>query len=163
MNNDIYTLVLEKRPNDFMPIDINLLVNNIGMNDFYQIEKIDEFTKKYTKDEIYDLIKRANVVTEDYLNGKLEIINNKKYRFPILTKDINWSIDDFFKKYINDKQVMNKFINIYQKYSNNNIETLKEAIKEHDINIILKILFSLTYINVRNIYFYLYNQSEIDD
>lgn len=151
-----YFLSLEKRPGDFMPLNISLLSYD-NMKDYSSLENIDEFTRKYTKKELLDIIKNSNIVTPDYLEGNLLVINDKKYRYPLFTKDITMSLDTFFINNINDKQIMNKFINIYLKYSSNNISLIKEAIKEKKVDIILQNLFLLSYENIRFIYFYLYN------
>lgn len=149
-----YYLVLEKRPGDFMPINISLLENANGL--YESLQAIDAFTKKYNEEEIIESIKKSNIVPDSYLEGKLFVINNHKYRSRVLTKDIDLSLDTFFEKYIGDKQVMNKFMNIYLKYSKEDVETIKNAISEKRIDIILQTLFLREYEVVRNIYIYLY-------
>ena len=149
-----YFLVLEKRPKDFMPINIQI-INKDQKTNYLTIQNIDNFTRNYTSLEIKDLIKQNNLVTEDYLNGNLWVINENKYRYPVFTKDINLSMDDFLIKNINNKQLMNKFINIYSKYSKENLDLLKENIQKEKVANILQILFSLDYLSIRNIYFYI--------
>ena len=149
-----YFLVLEKRPKDFMPINIQI-INKDQKTNYLTIQNIDNFTRNYTSLEIKDLIKQNNLVTEDYLNGNLWVINENKYRYPVFTKDINLSMDDFLLKNINNKQLMNKFINIYSKYSKENLDLLKENIQKEKVANILQILFSLDYLSIRNIYFYI--------
>ena len=102
------------------------------------------------------MIKISNSVPENYLNGNLQIINDCKYRYLVLTKDINFSIDTFFENYIDDKLVMNKFINIYNKYCSTTKDEMKKHLNEKNINNILQLLFSNSYEQVRNIYTYLY-------
>ena len=155
INKNIYHLVLELKPGNFMPIDINILTND--NNNYNTIEQIDSFTKKYTNIELLELIKNNNIVPFEYLNGKLHIINSHKYRYEVLYKDTNFSLDDFFINNIKDKQKMNKFVNIYLKYSKDNINILKDAINNEDIYSILNLLFMLSYENVRNIYTYMLN------
>ncbi len=150
-----YFLVLEKRPKDFMPININIIARD-NSHIYSSLQNIDEFTRKYTSDEIKDMIKENNLVTDDYLEGNLCVINENKYRYKLFTKDVNMSMDTFLLDNIKNKQIMNKFVNIYLKYTNDNINELKEAIKNGHINIILQILFNLDYETIRNIYFYLY-------
>ena len=149
-----YFLVLEKRPKDFMPINIQL-INKDQKTNYFTLQNIDNFTRNYTSLEIKDLIKENNLVTEDYLKGNLWIINENKYRYPVFTKDIKLSIDNFLLKNIHNKQIMNKFINIYSKYSKENLDLLKENIQKEKVANILQILFSLDYLSIRNIYFYL--------
>lgn len=152
-----YFLILEKRPGDFMPINISILNGNT-YTDYSLIENIDQFTKDLTKEEIITLVKNNNIVSPEYLEGSLWVINEKKYRFGVLTKDINMSLDTFFLKYINDKRIMNKFVNIYLKYSKDNIDNIKKAIEDKKVDVILQNLFMLSYDKVRSIYFYLYEK-----
>ena len=149
-----YHLVLEARPRDFMPIDINLLTKD-HVHLFSSIEEIDNFTKKYSKEELMIMISDSNTVPSSYLGGNLEIINDHKYRYPVLYKTTNFSLDEFLINNINDKKVMNKFLNIYLKMDNSHKEQMQEAIGSKDIQKILYLLFSLSYLDVRNIYTYL--------
>ena len=152
----MYHLVLEARPGDFMPIDINVLLNNQEPLNYNFLHTIDEFTKKYTEDEIKELIKVNNLVSDLYINGKLQIINENKYRYMVMTKDIDFSLDTFFSEFIDDKLVMNKFLNIYLKYCKETKDNMKEALSEKNIYRILEILFNNEYEKVRNIYSYIY-------
>ena len=129
-NKTLYYLVVEARPREFMPIDINILEGT--SNKFYNsLELIDMFTKKYSYEEIMKMVLENNLLPINFLNGSLCIINNKNYRFQLLTKDNNMSLDDFFFNNINDKQIMNKFYNIFLKY-----------VKEEDTILKLKSSFS---------------------
>lgn len=157
-NKTLYYLVVEARPKEFMPIDINILEGT--SNKFYNsLEIIDMFTKKYSYDEIMKMILENNLLPINYLNGSLCVINNKKYRFQLLTKDDNMSIDLFFINNINDKQIMNKFYNIFLKYvkDEETISKLKNYLIEKNIESILEILYSLSYEKIRSIYLYLEN------
>ena len=149
-----YHLVLELQPGDFMPININILLNN-NIN-YLNILNIDSFTKKHLENEILIMIREANIVPSNYLNGRLQIINDKKFRYPVLYKDINFTLDTFFENYIDDKQMMNKFLNVYLKY-NSSKEAIQKYIDKKDIEKILNNLYNLDYLTLRNIYFYLLN------
>ena len=154
-NKTLYYLVVEARPREFMPIDINILE---GTNNFYNsLELIDMFTKKYSYEEIMKMVLENNLLPINFLNGSLCIINNKNYRFQLLTKDNNMSLDDFFFNNINDKQIMNKFYNIFLKYvkEEDTILKLKKYLIEKNIVGILEILYSLNYEKIRTIYLYL--------
>lgn len=157
MKNSNYYLVLEYRHGDFMPIDINLL-NKSNIN-FNEIKSIDNFTKKYSKEEIIDLIKENNLVPKEYLNGDLLIINDKKYRYQLLTKNDSFALDTFIIDNISNKVVMNKLVNIYQKYTKENIDLLKKTINSQNIKDTLDVLLSLDYEILRNIYVYLANNN----
>ena len=151
-----YHLVLEARPGDFMTIDINLILNNTIPLDYTNLNAIDEFTKKYLETEIKEMIESNNIVPDYYLQGKLQIINDNKYRYLVLTSDMNYSLDTFFAQYINNKRIMNKFLNIYIKYCKDTKEEMQNALASENVYELLEILFNNTYENVRNIYTYLY-------
>ena len=149
-----YHLVLEYRPNDFMPIDISIISNDKSYG-FKSIEEIDSFTKKYSKEDIMVMISDNNIVPYDYLSGKLLIINDNKYRYDVLYKTTTFSLDDFFVKNISNKQTMNKFLNIYLKSDEANADSMKKAIKKQNLSEVLDLVFRLPYLDVRNIYTYL--------
>lgn len=155
MDKSIYYLVVEARPKEFMPIDINILLKS-NMN-FSSIEIIDSFTKEYTYDELMNMIIQNNLLPNSFLNGKLYVINDKKFRFKILTKDDNLLLDDFFINNIEDKLMMNKFYNIFLKYVKDEdiINMMKRAISEKSINDILNVLCKIDYLSLRNIYVYI--------
>lgn len=155
MDKNIYYLVVEARPKEFMPIDINILLKS-NMN-FSSIEIIDSFTKEYTYDELMNMIIQNNLLPNSFLNGKLYVINDKKFRFKVLTKDDNLLLDDFFINNIEDKLMMNKFYNIFLKYVKDEdiINMMKRAISEKSINDILNVLCKVDYLSLRNIYVYI--------
>lgn len=151
-----YHLVLETRPGDFMPIDIKLIYADASYN-YKAIEEIDSFTKKFTKEEIMIMITDSNTVPFEYLKGDLKVINDNKYRYDVLYKTTDFSLDTFFERYISDKQMMNKFLNVYLKSKDIKKDEMKEAILNKNIEMVLKLLFELSYLDVRNIYTYLAN------
>lgn len=155
MDKSIYYLVVEARPKEFMPIDINILLKS-NLN-FSSIEIIDSFTKEYTYDELMNMIINNNLLPNSFLNGKLYVINDKKFRFKVLTKDDNLLLDDFFINNIEDKLMMNKFYNIFLKYVKDEdiINMMKRAISEKSINDILNVLCKVDYLSLRNIYVYI--------
>lgn len=154
----MYHFVIEGRPKDFMPIDINILLNNKIPKDYTTLMEIDKFTKSYTVDEIFDMIEEANIVPDMYLDGKLEIINDNKYRFGIITKNDDFALDKFLKDNINNKQIMNKFYNVYLKYNALYANEMKMSIQKEDIHDVLNILFSNSYDVVRCIYIFVYER-----
>ncbi len=154
MDKSVYYLVVEARPKEFMPIDINILLKS-NMN-FSSIQIIDSFTKNYSEEELMNMIIQNNLLPDGFLNGKLYVINDKKFRFKVLTRDDNLLFDEFLLNNIQDKLVMNKFYNIFLKYVKNEeiINMMKKALKEKSINQVLSILCKLDYLIVRNIYVY---------
>ncbi len=149
-----YHLVLEARPGDFMPVDINIISQD-KTHRYDTIEEIDSYTKRFSLDEIMTMISDSNIVPFKYLDGKLHVINDNKYRYPVLLRTTDFSLDTFLTNHIEDKQIMNKFLNIYLKTSNSQKEKMKSAIAECSISKILHLLFELSYLDVRNIYTYL--------
>ena len=157
MDKKSYYLVMENRPGEFIPIDINILKGNTKPLNYQSIEDIDKFTLEYTKDELITMIRHNNLVPLKFLNGKLHVMNENKYRYEVFTKDMNFSLDTFLESNIDNKTMMNKFLNIYLKYSKDNISEIKEAINKKDIKEILNIIFKLPYIDVRSVFLYLYH------
>lgn len=155
MDKSVYYLVVEARPKEFMPIDINILLkSNI---DFSNIEIIDSFTKEYTYEELMNMIIQNNLLPDSFLNGKLYVINDKRFRFEVLTKDDNLLLDDFFINNIEDRLMMNKFYNIFLKYVKDEklINMMKSAMSLKDIQKILDVLCKLNYLDLRMIYVYI--------
>ncbi len=154
-----YFLILEKRPGDFMPIDISLL--SMGFNSLNNIELIDKYTEVFLKEELIDNIKKANIVTDDYLNGKLYIIDEKKNKYPVVFKKtfFNFDVIEFIYYNIENKDLMNTIYNLYQKNAKNNLEIdvndFKVAIENKDIAKIIFHLQMLPYIKLRCIKFYI--------
>ena len=155
MDKSIYYLVVEARPKEFMPIDINILLKS-NMN-FSSIEIIDSFTKEYTYNELMNMIIQNNLLPDSFLNGKLYVINDKRFKFKVLTKDDNLLLDDFFINNIDDKIMMNKFYNIFLKYVKDEelINMMKSAMFLKDIQKILDVLCKLNYLDLRMIYVYI--------
>ncbi len=155
MDKSIYYLVVEARPKEFMPIDINILLKS-NMN-FSSIEIIDSFTKEYTYEELMNMIIQNNLLPDSFLNGKLYVINDKKFRFKVLTKDDNLLLDDFFINNIEDKLMMNKFYNIFLKYVKDEevINMMKSTMALKDVQKLLDILCKVSYLDLRMIYVYI--------
>ena len=155
MDKNIYYLVVEARPKEFMRIDIYILLKS-NMN-FSSIEIIDSFTKEYTYGELMNMIIQNNLLPNSFLNGKLYVINDKKFRFKVLTKDDNLILDDFFINNIEDKLMMNKFYNIFLKYVKDEdiINMMKSALITKNISQILDVLCKLNYLELRMIYVYI--------
>ncbi len=151
-----YYLVVEARPKEFMPIDINILAGTNGVY-YNSIEAIDAFTKRFTIDEIRELIIENNLLPENFLNGTICIINERSFRFKVFTKDHSLSMTDFVKDNISDKRLMNKLFNIFLKYVNEPelINQLRTYISMQNVDGVLSVLSFLPYGVIRNIYFYI--------
>ena len=149
----MYHIVFEKKPGDFMPVDIKYLTGN-NYSKYGSLQELDFFTKSFTESKLREAIALSNTIPSDYLNGTLKIINDNKYRYEILYQDNTFALDEFLLKNIDNKVKMNKLVNIYMKYSKDNIDTLKMAIKLKDVREVLDIIFSLKYEQIRSIYIY---------
>lgn len=162
-NVSSYYLVVEARPREFMPIDINILAGTTGM-DYSSIEAIDAFTKRFTIDEIRDLIIENNLLPENFLNGTICIINERSFRFKVFTKDSSLSLNDYARDNISDKRLMNKLFNIFLKYVNEPelINQLRTFIGMQNADGVLSVLSFLDYNVIRNIYFYIENTMKED-
>ena len=66
-----YHLVLEARPGDFMPIDINIISHD-KLHRYEPIEEIDSFTKRFSLEEIMGkIIKRFTMKVLDQVHQHL--------------------------------------------------------------------------------------------
>ena len=159
-----YYLVLEKRPYDYLPINIDLLDIGSGIN-YTDIVSIDLFTKAFTKEEIFNSIKNSNTVTDDYMKGNLMVIaipeKSKKYShsYPALTSDVlnGFDFPTYIIMNIKDKNIMNailmKFSNIVKNEEMK--DQLKMAIQSENVKEILKILLQMPYIQNRELCLYI--------
>ncbi len=146
-----YYLAIETNHHSYFPINLQELKINYNLND---LKDLDTFTIKYTKQEIIDSIKKANLIE---VNNQEDIVvilkeNNNIRKLPILTKDNSFD----FLKYLEDnysKDLKNKVINfLNNKTDNKYIIELKEV---NNLEEFLNIINSLPYIILRKLYFYL--------
>ncbi len=163
-NNVKYMLVLEKRPFDYMPINIGLLDVSDGQN-YYTFPEIDAFTQTYNKQEIIDSVSRSNTITNSYLSGELNVIEiidgNNKYlhKYPAMTNELvdGFDIVDYIYNNFDDKNLMNMLM---VKYSNLvEDEVLKKAIRiayqVRDIKTIISYIYMMPYAGYRELICYL--------
>lgn len=152
-------LSLMARPKDYCFIDISSLDIAFNYNP-QSLSEIDSFTMSFTAEEIMASIKRANIVSEPYLNGTLVIADNQKHNpLPVIDKVFynNFQINLFLKEICEDKEAKNSIINKFQSLSID--EKVKEAftlaLKVNDIDKSLDILFSISYFQLRKFVIYL--------
>jgi hypothetical protein len=148
-------LAIETRPKNYFPI--NLL--DLSISPGYHITKMNEldaFTLKYTKQEIIDAIKEANLLDIDD-NMPLVLIYNEKNmvrKASVLTKDISFNLWQDIQNNFNDKKYLNKIINfLNNKVSDEVIIKLKSS---KDLNSFCRVISSIPYLVERKLYFYLY-------
>ncbi len=156
MEKDFY-LAVEVTPNNYFPV--NLLDLNIsnGFNSV-KLEEIDNFTLRYTKEEILNAIKSANML--DVNNDMpLVVIYNEKdgvRKSMALTKDINFDMWTYIKDNYHDKAFINKVYNFLRnKVSVNVANSLKQT---NNLEQYINTISSLDYLLQRKLYFYLYEK-----
>lgn len=141
MKNNKFDIVLKKDRGNYMPIDISLLeLKSDYSND---LMALDLFTINYTKNELLELIKKANIVADDYLDGELRIakLDSEKHRYvsdyPILTSDYlnGFNLEKFLEENIKDKNLMNTIRNKYKDYLEEDykLKSLNSELKEAPI------------------------------
>lgn len=163
-----YFLVIEKRVGDFNIIDINKLdiCDRYYLND---IASIDLFTSRFTENEIKDSVIRSNIVSEDYLNGDLKIISDKKHRLPVLTKEKYDLIRDFQNNDVEiSQEFKNKLYGAYKKIADKEfkdedfksgiLNKFNETLKSGNKIKIFEWLERLPYENIRSFYITIYKE-----
>lgn len=152
--NQKYYLILEHRHGDYMPIDINMLTSS--NYDYTSLQAIDRFTSMYSVNEILKKVMELNLLPDKYLFGNLKVINSNNYCYQVLTKNYKYSFIDFIKDNIDNKQIMNKLMNVYIKYNREKMIDLKNAIINHNIEQIVYYFSLLSYEEFRWIYIYIF-------
>ena len=149
-----YYLAIETKPNNYFPL--NLLDLKIFNKTSNKIEEIDSLTLKYTKKEIMEAIKEANLLEIDY-DMPLVIIyveKEKTRKVEALTKDNIFDMWNNLKENYQDKNYCNKIINfLNKKITEDTLNTLKNNKGQE---MFLKIISELPYLTERKLYFYLY-------
>lgn len=150
-----YYLAIEIKPNNYFPI--NLADLNIANNfNTTKLAELDNFTSKFTKEEIINSIRNANLL-DIKNNMPLIIIYNEKgamRKAPVLTKDNNFDMWDYLQSNFSDKNFTNKVYNFLSnkidEYTLANIKNAKT--KEEFIYVINEMPYNIE----RKLYFYLY-------
>lgn len=149
-----YYLAIETKPNNYFPI--NLLDIKFFSKATDKIEEIDSLTLKYTKEEIINAIKEANLLDVE-IEMPLVIVyieKEKTRKVEALTKDNSFDMWQKLKDNYQDKSFCNKIINfLNNKISDEKLNELKNSKGETRF---LKIISELPYFIERKLYFYLY-------
>ena len=168
MEKAVFCLVLEKQKGDYKIVDINELIKIIGIPFGYVNSdeiSIDSFTKLFTENELRDVIKRSNIIPEDYLQGSLRIVSNMHHRLPVITKD---KFTEYFKIRNNEENfdinLKNKILSRYHKilemkfkdtdFINGLLERANEALKTNNKSELFRLIEmpELDYHYIRPIY-----------
>ena len=151
-----YYLAIETKPNNYFPL--NLLDIKLFNKSTTKIEEIDSLTLKYTKNEIINAVKEANLLeVEDNMPLVIVYVEKEKTRkVEALTKDNSFDMWQKLKENYQDKNYCNKIINfLNNKISSEEINELKENKGNEKF---LSIISKLPYIIERKLYFYLYEK-----
>ncbi len=152
-------LALMKQPGNYNFIDISKLDIASGYRP-QSLADIDSFTMHFTKEEIKKSINRANIISAQYIEGKLVIQDNQKHNpLTVLDKSYydNFRIDLFLEEKMDNKndtnKIIQKFNSIVREKEKN--ESFKFAILNHNLDLAVDILFNLEYLQLRKIMIYL--------
>lgn len=151
-----YYLAVETKTNNYFPI--NLLDLKIFSKNPTKIEELDSLTLKYTKEEIMDAIKEANLLEVNYSMPLIIIYveKDKTRKVEALTKDYTFDMWENLKDNYLDKNYCNKIINfLNNKISEEELSIIKQ--NKGDIKF-LKAINNLSYFVQRKLYFYLYEK-----
>lgn len=151
-----YYLAVETKTNNYFPI--NLLDLKIFSKNPAKIEELDSLTLKYTKEEIMDAIKEANLLEVNYSMPLIIIYveKDKTRKVEALTKDYTFDMWENLKNNYLDKNYCNKIINfLNNKISEEELSIIKQ--NKGDIKF-LKAINNLSYFVQRKLYFYLYEK-----
>ncbi len=113
-----YCLAFKTKKKNPMTIEISKVDPTFANENIHSIEVIDAFTSKYSNDELMNLIRKSNTLTEEYLMGELIIIDNTTgWRYSVLLDDgfTNINMIEYLASNKSNKDIMNK---IYNKIKN---------------------------------------------
>ena len=150
-----YYLAVEVRPKNYFPINLLDLKISGGFTST-NLEELDAFTLKFTKSEIMNAVKEANLLDVNDDMPLVVIYYENKYtrKIEALTKDYNYDMWKLLNDKYGDKVFLNKIINfLNHKVDEKIIEEFKSV---QDKIKFLKILGTLPYFVQRKLYFYLY-------
>ena len=152
-------LALMLRPGDCVLIDISKLDIANGYNP-NTLAELDTFTMCFSKSELLDSIKRANIADERYLNGTMVIQDNQKHNpITVIDRDFydNFRIDLFLKDKMLDKNASNMIINKFSAIVKDATltENFKNAMRMNNLDEACNILFELPYLIQRKLIVYL--------
>lgn len=159
-------LALLKRPGDYVFIAISKLDIANGIPRIF-LQAIDSFTMNFTIDEIIQSIKRANIVSEEYLNGQLVIQDNQKHNpLKVIDKDFysDFNINVYLKELLNNKNRLNNIINKFSAIVKDEriSKDFKDYLKSGNIEIVINIIFSLPYLEQRKIIVYFVEENNME-
>ena len=150
-----YYLAVEVKPRNYFPIDLfNLKIANSFTST--NLDEIDAFTQKFTKKEIMDAIKEANLLEVEDTMPLVVIYYEKKNtrKMDALTKDNYYDMWQLLNTNYANKVFINKIVN----FLNNKIDVqaFNKIKNSENRNEFLSSIGLLPYIIQRKLYLYLY-------
>ena len=149
-----YYLAVEINPNNYFPINLkDISLANYDIN--YDLESIDNFTVKYSINEIKEAINKANILS---VNDTMPLVviyyeKNVVRKTDVLTKEYIYDMTQFIKTNFNNKDFINKIYN----FLNNKLKVEDSNLKKPtDYLEYIKTINNLPYNIKRKLYFYLY-------
>lgn len=167
-------LAFEERPNSYVPIDLSNLEIFRGKKLDGTIKSLDEFTMKFSEEELIDAIKRSNTVVLDNYDVPLVIVY-KNHPLPLITNQNINALDmaDIFHEALENKELANKLKNKIQNImkkcmlnyiSEEGIQKLTKsfqvAINTKNYNYLMYIFNNLSYEGQRELAFYFYEMNK---
>ncbi len=150
-----YYLAIEEKPNNYFPIDLrNLKIFHNRMTT--SLEEIDALTLNFTKQEILEAIKEANLLDVQKTMPLVVIYYENKYtrKIEALTKEKKYDMWKLLDEKYQDKVFVNKIVNfLNHKIDDTKLEKLKVSRDKEEF---LQVLGNLPYFMQRKLYLYLY-------
>ena len=150
-----YYLAVEVKPKNYFPINLlDLKISNHFTTS--SLEELDAFTLKFTKKEIIDSIKEANLLE---INDTMPLViiyyeNKNTRKIDALTKDNNYDMWGLLNEKALDKVFVNKVVNfLNKKIDQSSLEKIKNSQTREEF---LNNIGYLPYLIQRKLYLYLY-------
>ena len=150
-----YLLAIIPKPKNYFPLNLPDL--KLTKENPQTLEELDNFTLKYTEEEIREAIKEANLleVNDDMPLVVIYYEKNDIRTIPIMSKDLSFDMWKYLKNNYENKNFQNKIYNFLNNKTSIDVAKLKQT---NNVSEFLKIITDLPYIIQRKLYFYLYEK-----
>ena len=162
-------LALKFNNNDYYPLYSEYLDIATDGNDFFSLEGIDNFTAKFTKDEIIDSVRRSNIIANEELLNNCELViiyteNEKTREFKVYTNDdidyLNFESMEYLLRNVSNKNTLNRLNNhfINKTYLPKDIIEFAEILNNISIGQLINGYLKLSYKSRRILKDYIFNE-----